>query len=120
MYLLVHSYLSGVAQADLEEIFTRKVEEKGTWQAWQEMEELRERIDGLSTRPDQADCREDLWVTLGLIFWQWVLLLMILRFVLCRFRCLQIKPILRTRLVMWRSAEMKFTSCESNSAQGRW
>jgi len=58
MYLLVHSYLSGVAQADLEEIFTRKVEEKGTWQAWQEMEELRERIDGLSTRPDQADCRD--------------------------------------------------------------
>lgn len=61
MFLLVHSYLSKVAQSDIEEIFQQKITKAGTWQAWTEMESMRERIDDLSCHPDSGECRDEIW-----------------------------------------------------------
>lgn len=61
MYLLVHSYLSKVAQSDIERIFCQKIDDKGIWLAWMEMEAIRERIDSLSAKPQQGYCRDELW-----------------------------------------------------------
>jgi len=60
MFLLVHSYLSRVAQSDIERIFCQKIENKGRWLAWMEMEQIREVIDDLSIHPQSGDCREEI------------------------------------------------------------
>jgi len=62
MYLLVHSYLSIVAQKDMERIFCEEVEKTGSWRAWMEMERIRELIDDLATSPHHGDCRDDIWL----------------------------------------------------------
>jgi len=61
VFLRVHSYLSEVAQTDIDRIFGQKVESSGIWLAWMEMERIRQHIDDLSLNPGLGDIRDDIW-----------------------------------------------------------